>query len=74
MSIDGFNEHYPLYCEDVDFYHKIKCKQLNVIYDENIQLIHNLGGDSKGKYLAKAIYSNIIWRFFRVKNSFIYRK
>ncbi|NVH48270.1 glycosyltransferase family 2 protein [Photobacterium damselae] len=73
FAIDGFNEHYSLYCEDVDFYHKLKCKNINVIYDDDISLIHNLGGESKGKYLLKAISSNIKWRFFRVWNYLYYR-
>ncbi|MCB2381936.1 hypothetical protein KV201_07070 [Shewanella sp. SR1] len=68
LSVGGFNEAYPLYCEDVDFYHRLLCNRYVVLYDEEVTLVHHLGGDSKGKYLSKAIYSNLVWRYYKIKN------
>lgn len=72
-QLNGFEELFPLYCEDVDLCYKarlldIPCKLIN-----NVQMIHHLGGEAKHKHLTKALISNILWRYVKVRN-YIYIK
>ena len=64
---------FPLYCEDVEICHRLKCFGGNLIALEFITLIHGLGGESKSKYMGKAIVSNLLLRYAYVRNLFIKR-
>lgn len=67
-KIGGFNEIFPLYCEDVEFYQRARLKGANILIDRDIVVMHDLGGDSKGKYFKYAVVSNVLWRIIKLIN------
>ncbi|UUM30032.1 glycosyltransferase family 2 protein [Vibrio japonicus] len=66
--LNGFEELFPLYCEDVALCHKAKLLNIACEYVSNVKMVHHLGGEAKHKYLRKAIASNAIWRYVRLRN------
>ncbi|MDW2323706.1 hypothetical protein R7127_25950 [Vibrio sp. 1159] len=66
--LNGFDELFPLYCEDVDLCHKAKLLDIPCIPVESVRMIHHLGGEAMHKHLRKAIHSNLVWRYVRVRN------
>lgn len=66
--LHGFDELFPLYCEDVDLCYKASLIDVPCHYIETVQMIHHLGGEAKHKHLAKAVQSNLIWRYVRLRN------
>lgn len=70
-KINGFEEKFFLYFEDIDLCRKLKENNLKIIYTPNVSLLHQVGGSSnpsKQKYLQK---SSILYHGF-LKSYMIY--
>lgn len=67
-QLNGFEELFPLYCEDVDLCYKALLLNIPCKLVKSVQMIHHLGGEAKHKHLTKAIISNVLWRYVRVRN------
>ncbi|GHA39814.1 hypothetical protein GCM10007086_11540 [Photobacterium aphoticum] len=67
-KLKGFEEIFPLYCEDVDLCYKAYLMGVPFSRIEQVQMVHHLGGEAKHKYLVKAIISNVLWRYVKVRN------
>ncbi|WBA17134.1 glycosyltransferase family 2 protein [Salinivibrio kushneri] len=68
LRLNGFDELFPLYCEDVELCHKAKLLDIPCVPITTVKMIHHLGGEAKHKHLRKAIQSNLIWRYARIRN------
>ncbi|HHC7360607.1 TPA: glycosyltransferase family 2 protein [Vibrio parahaemolyticus] len=66
--LNGFEELFPLYCEDVDLCYKARLLEVPCRYIKSVRMIHYLGGEAKHKHLRKAICSNVVWRYVRIRN------
>ena len=62
-KLSGFDTDFPMYAEDTELCDRVRKLGFKLSLVEDIELIHGLGGDSKGKYLGKAVISNIILRY-----------
>ncbi|HHQ4546977.1 TPA: glycosyltransferase family 2 protein [Aeromonas veronii] len=66
--LGGFDEKFPMYAEDVEICDRARVNGYPVQLLPLITLKHKLGGDSKGKYLTKAVISNIYLRLKMLYN------
>ena len=64
-----FDTNFPLFAEDAELCDRARKRGFPVERIDSVQLIHQLGGQSKGKYLLKAIISNVYLRFKMLKNT-----
>jgi len=66
-KLGGFDESFPMYAEDTELCVRARKYGYEVKLLEEINIIHNLGGDSKGRYKWRAVYSNILLRYKMMK-------
>lgn len=66
--IGGFEEAFPLYCEDTEICHRSNSLYGGIKVLENVKVLHHLGAEGKGRFRGKAVVSNILLRFFMLKN------
>lgn len=66
--LGGFDIKFPMYAEDTELCDRCHAFKAPVMLLENIRLQHGLGGDSKSKYIVKAVISNLYLRFKMFKN------
>ena len=67
-QLGGFDINFPMYAEDTEICDRCHAVDAPVVLVNNISLQHGLGGDSKSKYIAKAVRSNIYLRYKMYKN------
>lgn len=67
--IGGFDENFPMYAEDAELCDRVRKMKYEVKQLEPVKIVHHLGGESKTRYLKKAIISNIYYRYKSLKNS-----
>ncbi|ACH65035.1 putative glycosyltransferase [Aliivibrio fischeri MJ11] len=67
-EIGGFDIRFPMYAEDTELCDRVRKRGFQIERLDGCQLVHGLGGDSKGKYLFKAVISNFYLRYKMFKN------
>ena len=67
-KLGGFDIKFPMYAEDTELCDRCHAFKAPVMLLENIKLQHGLGGDSKSKYIFKAVISNLYLRFKMFQN------
>ncbi|NOH99445.1 galactosyltransferase-related protein [Vibrio sp. 99-70-13A1] len=67
-EIGGFDIRFPMYAEDTELCDRVRKQGNKIELLEDCRLVHGLGGDSKGKYLFKAVISNLYLRYKMYKN------
>ena len=70
VRIGGFDEMFPLYCEDVEFCDRARKMGVAIDVLQNVKVKHKLHDGSKNKYMKKAIISNIYYRVKSLYNTF----
>lgn len=63
--LNGFNERYYLYCEDIDFCYRAKQKNIKIKYLDDVKAIHFRQRDSK-RFFTK-------YFFWHVQSVFVYQ-
>ena len=67
--IGRFDTNFPLFAEDTELCDRARKMGYAVESIDTVSLIHTLGGQSKGRYLGKAIVSNVYLRLKMLKNT-----
>ena len=67
-ELGGFDIKFPMYAEDTELCDRCHAYKLPVTLLDNVKLQHGLGGDSKSKYILKAVISNLYLRYKMYKN------
>ncbi|WP_138380604.1 glycosyltransferase family 2 protein [Luteithermobacter gelatinilyticus] len=67
-KLGGFDLGFPMYAEDAELCDRARALGYPVEEISRVKLMHGLGGESKNKYILKAIYSGLYFHYKSYKN------
>lgn len=71
-DLNGFDEHYFMYIEDMDLCYRAKQKGYTVVFDPHVKVLHVGQGSSNRAFAIKHIYKNLLYFYKKHKSSFEY--